>query len=364
MLGSADRMPFRTCLILTSLLAVLVAGCGSGSSAPERTSASAPAAGNDVNSLLQTTFANLGKLHAATMDLKLDITPSGGSSGAVSAHLSGPFVSQGAGKMPKFDLTAQLTSAGKTVTAGASYTGEKGYLALQGNHYVVDDSLMAQLTTAYTQAQQKGQKQSGGLVLGALGVDFSKWLKNARNAGTAQVGDAQTTEVTGDANVPQVVDDLDKIAAKANALNIPGTSGQLPAKLTPQQKQAAIQAIKSFTVTVYTGTQDKILRRVVVAAEIADQGTTSKLAFDLTFTKVGQDQAIAAPKDAKPFSALQSAIQAAGLGSLGSLTGGATGSSGSASGSGANNVDKYAQCIEKANGDVAKGRKCAALLSG
>ncbi len=29
-----------------------------------------------------------------------------------------------------------------------------------------------------------------------------------------------------------------------------------------------------------------------------------------------------------------------------------------------NNVDKYADCIEKAGGDRAKARECAALLSG
>ncbi len=343
-------MPFRTSLIVASLLALLVAGCGSGSEGTaQRTSGS----GNDVNALLRDTFANLGKIHAANLDMKLDITSAG--SGPVSAHLSGPFAGQGPGKLPRFAFAAELQSGGRSVTAGATYTGEKAYIALQGTQYAVDDAVLAQLVASYRQAQKQGQAKSGGLVLGTLGVDFSKWLKNARNEGAAQVGDAATVKLTGEADIAQVVDDLDKIAAKARALNVPGASGQLPQQLTPQQKQQAVQAIKSLTVTVYTGAQDRILRRLVVAADIAASTSDAKLALDLTLTKVGQDQEITAPKNAKPFSELQKAIQAAGFGGLGSTAGGGTG---------ANNVDKYAECIKKAAGNVTEGRKCAALLSG
>jgi hypothetical protein len=347
-------MPFRTVFIVASLLAVLVAGCG-GSSSPERTGAAvgAPAA-SGVDGLLKTTFANLGKIQSGNLDLKLDITPQDSRVEPVSAHISGPFQSGAGGQMPQFSLSAELQSGAKSITGGATFTGRKGFLSLQGNAYALDDALMQRLRTAYGQAQQQG-RQRQGLVLSTLGVDFSKWLKSARNEGTATVGDVPTTKISGDANVAQVIDDLEKVAARARALNLPGASGAVPPQLTPQQKQQEIDAIKSLSVDVYTGTQDKILRRLVVSAVLSDMGTQSKIGLDLTFTDLGKPQAIAAPKHPRPFSELKRAIAAAGLGDTLGLGG---------SSAGVNNVDKYAQCIAQANGDPKKGRECAALLSG
>ena len=51
-------------------------------------------------------------------------------------------------------------------------------------------------------------------MLGSLGIDFTKWLRNARNEGAAQVGDAETIKITGKADVKQVIADLDKITAE------------------------------------------------------------------------------------------------------------------------------------------------------
>ena len=67
-------------------------------------------------------------------------------------------------------------------------------------------------------------------MLGSLGIDFTKWLPNARNEGAAQVGDAETIKITGKADVKQVIADLEKITAQASALNVPGAERQDPAE--------------------------------------------------------------------------------------------------------------------------------------
>ena len=95
---------------------------------------SARAPVSDVNALLRSTFANLGKMKSATVDAKVRIEPRGANAGAgtVAARLSGPFASQGANKLPKFAFKVELTSAGRTVAGGATYNGSKAFITLQG----------------------------------------------------------------------------------------------------------------------------------------------------------------------------------------------------------------------------------------
>jgi len=356
---------FRSLRFIVPLLTVaFLAGCGGDDDKGEP--AQRASAGSEPNALLRSTFLNLGKMKSATVDAKVSVESRGANAqaGTVAARLSGAFASQGAKKLPKFAFKAEMTSAGRTVSGGATFTGEKAYVAMQGTAYEVSDLLVRQFVAGYEQALKTQKKQQGGLVLGALGVDFRRWLKNSRNAGEAQVGDAKTIKIVGSADVKQVVADLEKISKRAASL--PGAGGSLPQSLTPEQKQRVTEAIKSVDVTVYTGADDQILRRLTVSASLQD--TASKvdaaLLLDITFTKVGQDQQIEAPANARPFTELLQALDAAGLADLGLGGGSGEDVAPDVPEGTANNVDKYARCIEDAKGDRAKARKCASLLSG
>jgi hypothetical protein len=357
----------RSLRFIVPLVASLsLAACGGDGDPAERASSS-----SDVSSLLRATFNNLDKMKSATVDLKVNIEPRGASAaqGPVSAHLSGPFVSQGANKLPKFAFTAELQSGGQSFDAGVTWNGSKAYVTLMGTPYEVSDLVAKQFVAGYEQSLKSRTSGKGGLVLGSLGIDFTKWVPDAKNEGSAQVGDADTIKVSGKADVKQVIADLDKITQKAAALNVPGANGRVPQKLTPEQKQAAEAAIKNLTVTVYTGAQDRILRRLTVNADLKEAASKidAALLLDITFTKVAQEQTITAPANPKRFTELLKAIDAAGLADLG-LGGGAPGggsdSTAPNSSTTPNNVDKYATCIEQANGDRAKARRCAELLTG
>jgi hypothetical protein len=363
MLGSAVPMPRSLRFILPLVAALAIASCGGDSAEP----AQRAGASSDVNALLKTTFANVSKMKSATMDLQLKITSrgAGAAQGPTTAHLSGPFASQGDEKLPKFAFKAELQSGGQTFGAGLSYDGSKAYANLMGTDYEVSGLVTKQFVAGYEQALQNRPKgQSGGAVLGSLGIDFRKWLPNATNEGEAQVGDAKTIKISGKADVKQVIADIEKLSEKAASL--PGAGSQLPAKLTPEQKAAAEKAIKGLTVDVYTGADDQILRRLTVTAELQDAASKldATVLLDLTFTKVGQEQTITAPSNPKPFSELLKALDSAGLTNLGLGGGAASDSTAPDSSASPNNVDKYADCIEDAKGDAAKARKCAELLSG
>ncbi len=335
-------------LLLLSLSFALIAGCGGAETEPASSS-------TDVNTLLRDTFRNFDQVKSANLSAKLAVD---GNGQAVSASLSGPFQSQGKGKLPKVQLAAKLDGGGQSFNAGVTWLGDKGYVSLQGTSYEVSGLVAKQFKAGYEEAakQQRQGNANGAL----LGVDFSKWLKNARNEGEADVGGTKTIKLTGEADVAQVIDDVQRIAAKARTLNLPGTT-QVPDKLTPQQRQEIVNAVKRFAIEVYTGKDDRILRKLVVNADLQDPASkqTSHLVFEVTLTDVGSDQQFSAPKNAKPFSELLKAAD--GLKSSLGL-GGASSGGGTAKAPSSDAIEKYAKCVSDAKGDAAKAQKCADLI--
>src|SRR3954451_4441806 len=110
----------RFLLSLIAALSLLAAGCGA--EAGERASAS-----TDANALLRSTFANLGELRSATVDLKLGVE------GRQVARVQGPFERAEQGRLPKFAFT--LSAAGNNASSGATWTGERGFAVVNGTAY-------------------------------------------------------------------------------------------------------------------------------------------------------------------------------------------------------------------------------------
>ena len=206
----------------------------------------------------------------------------------------------------------------------------------------------------------------GNQSLASLGIDPSKWLTNAKNAGKAKVGDTDTIKITGDVDVSKLLDDVNAALQKIRSLG-GAQAAQLPSQLTAGEKQQAEDAIKELNVEIYTGADDKILRRFVVTMKLAvpnkasagpSPPTSSSTSSSRTSTR---SQDINAPENTKPFSQLMSKLRASAT--PGSAPGAAPGQSGGSSGTSQENLQKYSECIQKANGDTSKMRKCADLLT-
>jgi hypothetical protein len=338
-----------------------VTGCGGGSSGSEASSST------DVNQLLQETFSGGKSIKSGKLDLALRVDSKGTSaSGPISVSLSGPFQSQGKGQLPKLDMEAKVEGAGQNIDAGVVSTGDKGFVKFQGQSYAVSDPVFQQFKKGFEQAQSQADKQKGQS-LATLGIDPRRWLSNPKNEGDAKVGDTDTIKITGDVNVPKLLDDINTALAKAKSLGVQG-SASIPSQLTDAQKKQAADAIKHLSVEIYTGKSDQILRRILVNLSAVSQGQTADVSFDMQLLDVNQDQSINEPSGAKPFDQLLGQ-----LGGLSGLTGGSSSSSGSGSsssgsssgtgGASSDNLQKYSTCIEKAGSDAAKARKCANLLT-
>jgi hypothetical protein len=341
-------------------LALLGAACGGDDSSGDGASSD-----TDVDQLLQQTFSGSKEVKSGNLNLKLKIEASGGSSqlnGPVSIQLAGPFESQGGGQLPQFQLEASFEGAGQSISAGATSTGDKGYVSFQGTDYALDDQIFAQFKSGFEQAQKQsagGDAQS----LTSLGMDPRKWLTDPQNEGEAKVGDDDTIKITGGVDVAKLLDDVNNALAKASALGL-GSTGQVPDKLTEAQKSAVIDAVKDPRVEIYTGKDDTILRRMVIDFGVDDKATNTqgKLNFDLSIEDLNESQDISAPEDAKPFAELAGQLQKLGLAGLG---GAGTGSAPAPSGGGSSqDLEKFSKCIEDAGNDTAEQRKCADLLTG
>jgi len=342
-------------LLLTAVVAMAVAACGSAGTTLAPASSS-----TDVDQLLRETFSGDRQVESGRVDLTVRVDKGGGH-GPAGLRLSGPFESQGEGRLPKFALDAEMTGAGQSLAVGATSTGDAGYVNVLGRDYVLAGPVFAQLKAGYEEAE----KQAGGS-FPALGIDPRRWLTDPRNAGEAKVGDADTIKITGGVNVKKLLNDLNAALTHAKSLGLQG-AGRLPDQLTPAQRRQAEKAVKAADVELYTGKDDRILRRLHVDVRTASGQDSGRLELDLSLTGVNEKQDIPTPSDARPFAELTQQLGALGIGigGLGALGGGSGSGSGGGSGpgTGGSRIQRYARCVASAGTDARAARKCAALLT-
>jgi hypothetical protein len=342
---------------LLALLAGVLAACG-GSGSDE-----------DPNAVLRETFGSGKSVKSGKLAASIDLKAKGGNlNGPIALKLDGPFESQGEGKVPKFALELALAGGGQSLNAGAISTGSQGYLKFSGQTYAVPADVFAQFKKGFEQSQQSNAQK--GSTLSSLGIDPTKWLKDPKNEGTEDVAGTETIHITSDIDVAAFLADLDTIIKRAGSLG----GGNVPSSITPAQRTAIQQAVKSAGFEVWSGKDDKILRKLQLklAFEVPEDQRqqaggleSGDLTIVLQLSDIGEGQDIKAPSGAKPLNDLLSQ-----LGGLGGALGGGSGSMGSgssgsgSSGSGdASAFEAYAQCLEDAGGDTSKAQDCAALLN-
>lgn len=337
----------RISLLLTLLLALVAVGCG-GDSADSST---------DVDQLLEDTFASGKAIESGRIGLGLELSADGN---PLTIKLSGPFRSQGEGRLPLLDVDASLEGSGQNLAGGLTTTEDRAFVTIAGTSYEIAGAVYQQFKAGYEESAKQASGENDQS-LASLGIDPRRWLRGARNAGESKVGDTDTIKITGDVDVPKLLDDVNGALERVRALGVQG-SEQIPEKLTEEEKRQTAEAIDDLSVEIHTGAEDRILRRIVVAMKLtapqaSTQGAESvDMRFDLQLQEVNEDQEIEGPADARPFAELLEQLEGFGL-DLGGL-GGA-----SAGGATEDNVREYSDCVQKAGNDNEEVRKCADLLT-
>jgi hypothetical protein len=372
-----SRLAVAVVGVVLALLATLgIAACGSGG-------------GDSATSIVKDTFSGSKSIKSGNLDVVIDFSGRGGqgaTQGPIGLKLTGPFQTVGQGQLPNFDVKAAISAAGKQQGLGAVSTGDKGFIEISGRAYVVPASVYAQFKQGFRQSQADNAKGKRKTTLGALGIDPVTWLKDPKVQDDERVGGVDTKHVSAGVDVPKFVDDLNRLVNKTRLSG--GASGKAVPSISAGQKQQIVDAVKDARFDVWSGKDDKVLRRLAVRLDLqARNGQTAggliggTLGFSLTISELNQAQTIAEPANARPWSELQKQIAGLNLGSLGGVAGsggassGGSGSGGSASsgsGSGGSSsggssgqdakAQAYIDCISKAQGDVGKAQKCADLL--
>ena len=342
----------RSVVLALAIILALFAGCGEGGG-------DAADGSTDVDELLQDTFAGGKEISSGRIDASVDVK----ADSTVAMKLSGPFQSTGEGKLPKLDLEASFEGDGESMSGGVTTTGEQGFVSFGGTQYAIAGPVFEQFKAGYEQSAKQASSGQQDQSLASLGMDPRRWLTNARNAGESKVGDTDTVKITGDVDVPKLLDDVNRALERIRSLGVQGAD-RLPDQLTDAERKQVTDAVQDLSVEIHTGADDRILRRMLIslrARNAQDTSQTADVRLDLQLLDLNEDQDIEAPDDAKPFEDLVKQLQTLGLGNLGGLGAGSGAGGGSPPNEG--NVQEYSKCIQDAQGDNAKIRKCADLLT-
>lgn len=338
--------------------------------------------------------ATLKQIQSGSIDLSLSVKAEGDEGGNLDISLSGPFQSEGEGKLPQLDLTAKASGSigGEDIDfdGGLMLLSNSAYVHYQGVDYEVDPTTFSYVKSALKQAQQQagGEESSAGLsgCQEAAGkLKLNDFVENLSNEGGADVGGTGTTKVSGDLNVSGAIDSLVKLAEDPACSSQLGATGALPsAAELDKAKGEVASALKTAHVDLYVG-DDHIVRRVTAQLTIeppqgSGEGPESvELELDLSLTGVNEEQTIEAPQGAKPLNDLFLKLGInpiellggeGGAGGLGSLLEGLGGAGGGVSGGGesagggvpgAEAQQAYLECLQGARTPVDL-QKCAALL--
>jgi hypothetical protein len=348
-------------LVLIGLF--LVSACGTTSSG----------AGN-AQTLLRQTFTGAHTVRSGILNFNLALNPSGSRTltTPITLGVGGPFQSRGAGKLPASKLELTIDALGHHGQLGIVSTGSNGYVTLGGSAYQLPAADFQKLASSFSSAAAGGG--TGGL--SKLGINPLHWLTQPAVVGSETVGGASTTHIRAHVNVNALLGDLNTFLQKASTTGATGST-PLPTAISPATRQKVAAAVRNATVDVWTGSNDKTLRKLSVSLDIPVTGQISTqlgglnqagISLSLQYANLNQPQTISAPGHIRPFSGFTNRIK--GLsGQLQGLFGGGTGSAsgtGSARSSGASSatINGYAACLQRAKGDVAKMQRCASLLNG
>ncbi len=339
----------RTTLLTgaVALAALLPAACGGGGDA-------------DPQTVLEETFSSGNSVDSGLLELSIDAEASGAGGGALQAALNGPFQSRADDQLPLIDFEVSLmVSADQSIDfeGGLLVTEEAAFVTVDGQDYALDDQTFATFSDLFAQSAQ-GQAQQGeegSALFDTLGINPETWLNDVSNDGTEEIDGVETIHISGEADVAQ-------IAADAQRVDPTGDAGAA-------NSSELTQSVNSARIDVFTGAEDKILRRLVLDLDLDDPGNSGeslKLSLAIGFSDVGQPQSFEAPGDAKPLDDLVPG----GIGAIGGLGGGgalpgAGGGSGSGLGAGAGGIGgaspEYLECVQSASSPEAVA-DCADLL--
>ncbi|MGH8734634.1 MAG: hypothetical protein ACREVB_13190, partial [Burkholderiales bacterium] len=260
------------------------------------------------------------------VDVRLQLDPEGllALGGPLALTFKGPFAAPAAGgDQPRFHLAFVGTLAGEMYRGAVISTGDKGFVKFQGTEYAVDDNMFNQFKAAFESAQRKNTGGDKGPSLSKLGIKPSKWMKDAKNEGEEEVGGAPTIHISSGIDVAAMLTDFNSFLGKAGSLGLGNIGQQVPSEIPAEARRQLEQAIKDVRFDLWTGKDDKIMRKfeLTLAFEVPEDQReqasgleSGDLKLSLALNELNKPQTVEAPANARPIQELLG--QLGGLGAL------------------------------------------------
>jgi hypothetical protein len=263
---------------IVSLAVLAVAGCG----------------GADAGDALNETSANLGRIRSGTLAMRMTIEGTGAAAqgGTVGFALRGPFALPKRRGLPRARLDYTQLAGDKRATVTLTTTGGAGYVTVGGRSYTLPADKLADLRTGGS-----GLAGAGG----GKRLSIARWVRDPKITDGGNVDSVDTDLVTGRLDVPAAARDLLKIA---NAL---GPGGAAAEALEGESAAELERAVKRASFALRTGKEDRLLRRLTIAVDLAASGAPgARIRFDLAISRPGSRVEVKAPANPLPASALPS----------------------------------------------------------
>ena len=206
--------------------------------------------GGDANDVLSRTAASLGKIHSGDLTLRLVVAPREGTKGRTGFELRGPIALK-AGSLPVGRIEYTQIAGAREGKATFLSTGTNAYVLINGKAYELPDAAAEQVRSA---AAGIGGSGSG---LGSFHVE--SWFDDPKVEDGGKVGGADTDHVTAD---------LDVVAAANGLLDLVRQLGRQASPIAGQEAQRLRDAVESSSIDVWTGKRDRLLRRLLLKAQL------------------------------------------------------------------------------------------------
>jgi hypothetical protein len=224
-----------TVALALASLAIVVAGCGGSAS--------------DATRELRQTAQQLGQIRSGDLKLRLVALPSNGVKGRIGFELDGPFGLK-PGALPIANIRYTQLAGTQRATATFVSDGERAVALVNGKAVSLPPAALEQLRGATA-------RLGGSSGIGGLRID--SWLRHSSVSDGGVVAGAETDHITAE---------LDVVNAANGLLSLVRQLGRNAPTLTGESADQLRQAVKSSSIDVWTGKDDKLLRRLELKAEL------------------------------------------------------------------------------------------------
>ena len=256
--------------------------------------------GADASNVVTETADNLEELRSGLLELRVlaEARPGEEETAQAGFELIGSFQLPEEGALPVADLEYTDVGADEPTTQGFISTGEQAFIEVDGQAYELPPEQSQTLL---------GTEGNDEPVFQGASVD--EWLIDPELTEGESIEGAKVDRVSGELDVVTALNDLFGIAQRFGASSVFTT-------IEGDEAERLENAVESSTMEILTGTEDRLLRRLLIEVELAldDEvelaevlGPLAGTSFiiDMSISEPNQPIEVEAPPDALPLEDLQ-----------------------------------------------------------